>query len=963
MQRLMGCLFVVLFASLKTGAQILPPLQPEQDACGALKICGGIFQSPASYCGAGNLSEFINNGASSIVNNYANESHSVWFELNVATDGDIIFTLNVLNDYYANYGFSVYNITNSNCSGLSMNELERFTAWMGQGASGGLTPGATATIYSMFTLNTQNYLAPIAAHAGERYLICVHQYYRPARNGFTLDFTGSTASFSNNNLPGFAGIVPSCNQSQRVDVRMNMPVTCASIASDGSDVYVTPGNINADTAWGTNCDQTGYTRQIGVHFAQPLTPGQYWLHITPGSDGNTTTSLCGSQQLPADSILFTVAPYFPLTYKSIEDPGCLQTRIYFSHAVRCSSVASDGSDFGITGPSVVEIARAVPIGCNTANDKTDSVMLILKAPIPTDGIYTIASRKGTDGNTVQDSCGQEQLINDLLVFNVNTWRSLIAEHDTVLCQSELFPLHTSVPFASPHLDSCDLNYVAPTGGVSIVQSEPLQIGIPGIPAFTGAVITPFLKSFSDMKLQYVYHHEELIAMGLQQGLITELSWFLTYDRDVPTPFRNFTIKMGCTTEDSITSGFIPATHLVYTSDIVNVLNSGWKNFILQVPFAWMDTNINLVVEVCFDNKDEDGGSLSEVALVAKTEKDFSASYMRYGWSMSGCSMSSTQGSLLLSHERPVTRLGFKSAPDTGFKYSWLPAQGLDDPVIANPVAAVADDISYTFSTVDKAGCLLKDTIRLGVSPFKGAIAPADTLICPGDRITLLASGGAVFSWTTADPSISCTTCADPLVQPSLPFSYTAFITDIYNCTDTANANVNLLPAASVVAFPQDTLVDYGSQIQLSTSAQNAQSYLWSPASGLNNPIAKDPLATVTGPTAYVVEVRTDFGCLARDTVFIDVDFRDQVFIPDAFSPNGDGLNDVFQVGNRSFQKITEFRVFNRWGENVYSSANGMGWDGKYKNMLQDNGAYFYLIRIAFPDGYSRMYKGEVLLIR
>jgi gliding motility-associated-like protein len=89
-------------------------------------------------------------------------------------------------------------------------------------------------------------------------------------------------------------------------------------------------------------------------------------------------------------------------------------------------------------------------------------------------------------------------------------------------------------------------------------------------------------------------------------------------------------------------------------------------------------------------------------------------------------------------------------------------------------------------------------------------------------------------------------------------------------------------------------------------------------------------------------------------------------IPNAFTPNGDGLNDVFKVINLTNERIVDFRVFNRWGTIVYRSIDSdgnAGWDGNYKGQAQPTGVYGYLIRIAYPDGNIETYKGTVTLIR
>ena len=89
-----------------------------------------------------------------------------------------------------------------------------------------------------------------------------------------------------------------------------------------------------------------------------------------------------------------------------------------------------------------------------------------------------------------------------------------------------------------------------------------------------------------------------------------------------------------------------------------------------------------------------------------------------------------------------------------------------------------------------------------------------------------------------------------------------------------------------------------------------------------------------------------------------------IMIPTAFSPNGDGINDVFKLVNVKNEKLIDFRVFNRWGTIVYNSKDMyQGWDGNYKGQAQATGVYGYAIRIMYEDGVEEIYKGTVTLVR
>jgi gliding motility-associated-like protein len=106
-----------------------------------------------------------------------------------------------------------------------------------------------------------------------------------------------------------------------------------------------------------------------------------------------------------------------------------------------------------------------------------------------------------------------------------------------------------------------------------------------------------------------------------------------------------------------------------------------------------------------------------------------------------------------------------------------------------------------------------------------------------------------------------------------------------------------------------------------------------------------------------------YGCGNKDSIYINVDYNGNLFVPSAFTPNGDGSNDLFRIAGFSFQNVQEFRVMNRWGTEVFVANDNRGWDGTFKGKQQDPDVYFYLIRVVYPDGKTMLFKGDVTLIR
>jgi gliding motility-associated-like protein len=158
-------------------------------------------------------------------------------------------------------------------------------------------------------------------------------------------------------------------------------------------------------------------------------------------------------------------------------------------------------------------------------------------------------------------------------------------------------------------------------------------------------------------------------------------------------------------------------------------------------------------------------------------------------------------------------------------------------------------------------------------------------------------------------------------------------------------------------------ISYGSSLQL--NADNALYYMWKPDDGsLSNPNINNPVASPLVPTTYTVYGMDIHGCSDSASLTIDLTYGN-IFIPDAFTPNGDGLNDYFNIGNLGYYKLDEFSVYNRWGQRIFYTSNSesKGWDGTFNGIQQDMDVYNYLIVVTAPDGTGHTFKGDVTLIR
>lgn len=250
-----------------------------------------------------------------------------------------------------------------------------------------------------------------------------------------------------------------------------------------------------------------------------------------------------------------------------------------------------------------------------------------------------------------------------------------------------------------------------------------------------------------------------------------------------------------------------------------------------------------------------------------------------------------------------------------------------------------------------------------------SIMPQDTTTCLRDSMQLRVNVGPAY-WTqyfynwSPNINLSDKFVKEPLffAQDNKDYLYVLAVQTPLGCTNRDTTIIRARKPIDLDRVTTDTIIRFGNKIQL--EAEGADFYLWSPGATLDNPNSPRPIAYPFEPMYYTVYGISAFGCRDTASVRVDIDFQMTEFIPTAFSPNGDGLNDKFTVFNLRFQKLVEFRMFNRWGEQIFQTDDpSTGWDGSYKGVAQDAGTYFYIIRMSRPDGALKTYKGEVTLIR
>ncbi len=318
----------------------------------------------------------------------------------------------------------------------------------------------------------------------------------------------------------------------------------------------------------------------------------------------------------------------------------------------------------------------------------------------------------------------------------------------------------------------------------------------------------------------------------------------------------------------------------------------------------------------------------------------------------------------------------QTGPETNI-FSWtseditipIPVGTIDSDTIKNATVTPTDTFSYVL-TAHWGVCFRKDTIVINVLHKPIANAGLDSAICFDQTVAILqgsasnVSGPVLYSWSPTtgvqNPDTSYT-----FITLDTTTEFTLTVSDDYGCGFVVTDKVLMGVQPPVPAFAgNDTIGIRLQPHQLLGSGGTG--YEWTPTYpfGASSPFIANPLAILDHNQQFVVKV-TDFaGCIGYDTVFVQVYDGPGYYVPNAFSPNGDGLNDVFRAIPVGITRTDWFRVFNRYGEMIFETNQWLkGWDGTFKGKKQPVGNYVWILKGINKYGRVVEMKGTVLIVQ
>ena len=289
----------------------------------------------------------------------------------------------------------------------------------------------------------------------------------------------------------------------------------------------------------------------------------------------------------------------------------------------------------------------------------------------------------------------------------------------------------------------------------------------------------------------------------------------------------------------------------------------------------------------------------------------------------------------------------------GSTYAWTGPNGFSS-TQPQPVLQSIDNsdagMYHVTATSDK-GCSVSDSGLLKVNPKPTAAISGNNQICEGTSTLLQASGGQTYAWSPGT-GLSATNISNPLASPADTTLYTVKVTNQFGCADSTRITVNVWKKPIANAGPDQTTRE-GKPVSLHGSISGTDvSFYWSPTLGLSDPTILDPSALLTNDGYYTLNVVSNKGCgTSTDQVFVKV-FR-KVVVPNAFSPNGDGVNDTWQIPALQTYINPEVTVFNRYGQAVYKSRGyPTSWNGTFNGKKLPVGTYYYVIDLKIGEVLS-----------
>jgi gliding motility-associated-like protein len=413
MMRKSGLILLLAFIYIKSYAQ--PCTTLGQTPASAFPVCGtDVFQQTSvPVCGGTTIT------APGCTNAVLSDMNPYWYRFTCFTAGTLGFVITP-NNIGDDYDWQLFDITGRNPNDVySVPSLFVACNWSGEtGITGASNAGNSLTVCA----TTGSEFRPLFSSMpniilGHEYILLISHFSGSDQSGYALSFGGGTASITDPIEPALLRARAICD-GLKMTVKLNKKMKCSSLNADGSDFAVTPAFAPIIAAEGVNCNGGFDMDSVILTLASPVPPGNYT--ITVKNDVNAVNLLdnCNRTIPLGQNLTVTVFPLIPTPMDSLTKIGCApdELELVFNKPMLCNTVAPDGSDFIVTGPTAVTVASAAGYNCST-DGLSNIIKVKLSASIQTGGAYRITLRQGSDGNTVSNECSMETAAGSFINFS------------------------------------------------------------------------------------------------------------------------------------------------------------------------------------------------------------------------------------------------------------------------------------------------------------------------------------------------------------------------------------------------------------------------------------------------------------------------------------------------------------------------------------------------------------------
>lgn len=937
--RFVTCLLLLSFCILiKAAAQ--PPcstiagMTPQT----AIAVCGTTTfdQTSVATCIGPPVNGF---GACGSTNSSDN---AFWYKFHCYQSGTLGFliTPQVLSDDYDWELFDVTGITNLNQVYTDERLMVSLNLCGDPNGITGCAPSGIDSINCGGPTNLLNRLATI--HAGNDYLLMINNFSNSGF-GYSLKFVGGTAVITDNTPPVLSSVTSvGCNTSL-LKVVFSKDIRCSSVTSTGSEFFISPGGPVITGVVSSCITAFNTITELTIQLQNPLAAGIYDLIVNPGTDANTFTDVCGDDIATGFSIPFFISQYDPPIIQSFGYDECHRDRLIvnFDKPVACASLTANGSEFRCSPPG--PIITSISSNCGTAT-YTSSVTLYLGAPGPP-SLPTFASiliYNGSDGNTLSDTCNAFIPQGYGKTYNA--------------------PLPPPPVFDSVQTDYCDPTFIKAFFNHPILCNSILASGMQfGI---NGPSVVNIISASGDVSCS---------SVGYTNWILFQLSAPI----NTAGNYSLFTRNLG--------------------SAVIDTCNTPQKlfdNISFYTP-GKLSANFNSLVK---------WGCVMDTILLSHPGGNGANSWI---WNFSdGTSVAGQH----VSHTFPVTtptvsvqliisngtcsdsvtntitlgnsfKAGFSNSPADSFcintpvmftdtsrgnisNYLW-DFGDLTQYTGQNPPAhsyLVSNNYTITLIVTDVYGCRDTAAVTRHVVPapfidFTG-LKPQ---YCTGNQVQLMrkiSRNIMQYVWDNGDGK-TFTNEVDVDFSYGSQGVYTITLSGVDRYCGTAMVSKTVpVYAVPIVKLPADTVLCQNAQMLIGVLPTPNYTYLW-------NTGATTPQTVTNNFTRDYILTATNNGCSAFDAMYVKILSACVIKMPNAFTPNRDGINDQLRATNADLAKNFSLQVFNRLGQMLFATNNPLlGWDGRFKGNPAEAGTYVWILSYVDPwNGKAIKEKGTSILLR